>query len=218
MLASIDSLCLASRITVFPMFRVWCPSPRRLPITSNVGDTVDPRQKDQTHTALRGLNADWTLHDRQHLEFAGFFRTYNLSLYSDFVRGGLIQQSEFRLLRRQRKLRQRVYEEPSFAGRTLDLEREAPRRDDLDHFNFYTPGDMNYGSFTKVDGSDITITPIAPYAALKGEFGSHLRFYLGWRRDQIAIDNQDLVLPQNSFDQWVGVNSPKATVSVISAR
>jgi hypothetical protein len=180
----------------------------------NVGDTVDPRQKDQTHTALLALNDDWTLNDRQHLEFAGFFRTYNLSLYSDFGEG-LIRQSEFRTAAGVSANYANEFTKSLGLLAGLDVEREAPRRDDLDHFNFYTPGDMNYGSFTKVDGSDITITPIAPYAALKGEFGSHLRYYLGWRRDQIAIDNQDLVLPQNSFDQWVGVNSPKATVSVI---
>src|ERR1019366_868594 len=45
--------------------------------------------------------------------------------------------------------------------------------------------------------------------------GVHLRYYTGWRRDQIDFDNQDLLLPQNSFQKWIGVNSPKATVSVI---
>ena len=61
----------------------------------------------------------------------------------------------------------------------------------------------------------MTITPISPYAAAQGAFGNHFRYYAGWRRDQIDFDNQDLVQPQNSFHQWIGVNSPKATVSVI---
>ncbi|WP_348262647.1 hypothetical protein P8935_22985 [Telmatobacter sp. DSM 110680] len=61
----------------------------------------------------------------------------------------------------------------------------------------------------------MTITPIAPYAAIQGAIGSHLRYYVGWRRDQIDIDNQDLVQQENSFQEWVGVNSPKATVSFI---
>jgi len=42
-----------------------------------------------------------------------------------------------------------------------------------------------------------------------------LRYYLGWRRDEINFNNQDLLDPQNSFQKWVGVNSPKATVSLL---
>jgi hypothetical protein len=74
---------------------------------------------------------------------------------------------------------------------------------------------MSYGPFTKVGGSNVTITPIAPYIAAQGAFGSHVRYYAGWRRDEIDFDNQDLVQPQNSFHLWIGVNSPKTTVSVI---
>ncbi len=61
----------------------------------NVGDTIDPRQKDQTHTALVALNDVWQLSGSQQLNLSGFFRTYNLSLFSDFGQG-LIRQSEFR--------------------------------------------------------------------------------------------------------------------------
>ena len=74
---------------------------------------------------------------------------------------------------------------------------------------------MSYGPFTKVSGSNVTITPIAPYVAAQGAFESHVRYYAGWRRDEIDFENQDLVQPQNSFHQWIGVNSPKATVSVM---
>jgi len=61
----------------------------------NFGDTIDPRQKDQTHTALIALNDVWQLSSSQQLQLSGFFRTYNLSLFSDFGQG-LIRQSEFR--------------------------------------------------------------------------------------------------------------------------
>jgi len=60
-----------------------------------ISDTIDPRQKDQTHTALLALNDVWNLGENQELQLSGFFRTYNLSLYSDFG-DGLIRQSEFR--------------------------------------------------------------------------------------------------------------------------
>jgi len=180
----------------------------------NVGDTIDPRQKDQTHTALIALNDVWTVHGKQQIQFSGFFRTYNLSLYSDFGQG-LIRQSEFRTVAGGSANYSNKIDDMLSVLAGLDFEREAPRRDDLDHYNFYSPGDMTYGPFTKVDGSNVTITPITPHAAVQGAFGRHLRYYAGWRRDQIDFDNQDLVLAESSFHEWIGVNSPKATVSVL---
>ncbi len=179
----------------------------------NVGDTIDPRQKDQTHTALLALSDEWTLNGHEHCQFSGFIRTYNLSLYSDFGQG-LIRQSEFRTVAGgSANYANDIIRTLSFlAG--LDLEREAPRRDNLDHYDFYAPGDMTYGPFTKVAGNDVTISPLAPYAAIQGAIGNHLRYYAGWRRDQIDIKNQDILQPENSFHEWVGVNSPKATVSI----
>jgi hypothetical protein len=47
-------------------------------------DTVDARQKDQTRTSLIALNDVWKLGQDQELQLSGFFRTYNLTLYSDF--------------------------------------------------------------------------------------------------------------------------------------
>lgn len=184
------------------------------PSFPNVGDTIDPRQKDQTHTALVAANDVWTLDSSKQLQFSGFFRTYNLSLFSDFGEG-LIRQSEFRTV---------TGASTNFADHVaksfallagLDFEREAPRRDDLDHYDLPTPGVLADGAFTKVDGNNVTITPVTPYAAAEGAFGNHLRYYAGWRHDQIDIDNQDLVTPANSFQRWVGVNSPKATLSLV---
>jgi hypothetical protein len=180
----------------------------------DVGDTIDPRQKDQTHTALIALNDDWTMSGRQQVQLSGFFRTYNLALYSDFGQG-LIRQSEFRTVAGSSANYADGFSDKLSWLAGLDFEREAPRRDNLDHYNLYTPPNMTYGPFTKVDGSNVTITPITPYIAAQGAMGVHLRYYAGWRRDQIDFDNQDLLLPQNSFQKWIGVNSPKATVSVI---
>ena len=41
----------------------------------------------------------------------------------------------------------------------------------------------------------------------------YFHYYLGWRRDEISIDNQDLVTPANSWNTLVGLNSPKATLT-----
>jgi Carboxypeptidase regulatory-like domain len=181
----------------------------------NVGDTIDPRQKDQTHTALVAVNDVWQLSGSQQLNLSGFFRAYNLSLLSDFGQG-LIRQSEFRTV---------AGASANYVGKIaeylsllagFDYEREAPRRDDLDHYGFFNPSDpAYYGPFTPVDGNNVTITPLTPYIAAEGIVARYFRYYLGWRRDEINIDNDDLLHAENSFQKWVGVNSPKATVSFL---
>ncbi|MGA3210262.1 MAG: TonB-dependent receptor [Terriglobales bacterium] len=181
----------------------------------NYGDTIDPRQKDQTHTALVALNDVWKLNRSQQLQFSGFFRTYNLSLYSDFGQG-LIRQSEFRtVVGSSTNYVNKIAEYLALlAG--LDYDRDAPRRDDLDHYGFFNPSEPDYyGPFVPVASNNVTIGSIAPYFAADGVLARYFRYYLGWRRDEIDVNNQDLLDPQNSFQEWVGVNSPKATVSFV---
>jgi hypothetical protein len=176
-------------------------------------DTVDPRQKDQTHTALLALNDVWKLGENQELQLSGFFRTYNLSLFSNFG-DGLIRQSEFRTVTGGSVAYRRDFSKKFTLLAGTDYEREAPRRDDLDHYDFYNPADPSYyGPFIKVDGNNVTIAPFTPYIAAEGELSRYLRYYLGWRRDEISIGNQDLVTPANSWNRLVGLNSPKATLT-----
>ncbi len=181
----------------------------------NVGDSIDPRQKDQTHTALAAVNDVWQLSGSQQLQLSGFFRTYNLALFSDFGQG-LIRQSEFRTVAGgSANYVNKIAEYISLLG-GFDYEREAPRRDDLDHYGFFDPSAPNYyGPFTPVDGNNVTIGSVTPYVAAEGALSHYFRYYLGWRRDEINFNNQDLLSSQNSFQKWVGVNSPKATVSFL---
>ena len=179
------------------------------------GDTLDSRQKDQTHTALVALNDVWQFTGSQQLQLSGFFRTYNLSLFSDFGQG-LIRQSEFRTVAgASGNYLNKISEYVSLLG-GFDYVREAPRRDDLDHYGFFNPSNPSYyGPFVPVDSNNITIGTVAPYIAVQGPLGRYFRYYLGWRRDEINFDNDDLLHSPNSFQQWVGVNSPKATVSFL---
>jgi len=181
----------------------------------NYGDTIDPRQKDQTHTALIAANDVWQISGSQQLQLSGFFRTYNLSLFSDFGQG-LIRQSEFRTVAGgSTNYVNKLAEYFSLLG-GFDYEREAPRRDDLDHYGVFNPSaPAYYGPFTPIDGNNVTIGSVTPYIAGEGALSRYLRYYLGWRRDEIDFDNDDLLHPQNSFQKWVGVNSPKATVSFL---
>jgi hypothetical protein len=176
-------------------------------------DTIDDRQRDQTHTALFALNDHWKLGEQQSIDLSGFFRSYNLALFSDFGLG-LIRQSEFRTVGGVSASYVKKFSQEFALLAGTDHEREAPRRDDLDHYNFFNPAaPYNYGPFVKIDGNNVTITSTTPYAAGEGELGKHLSYYLGWRRDEIQIDNQDLMNPANSWSKLVGVNSPKMTFS-----
>lgn len=179
----------------------------------NVGDTIDPRQKDQTHTALVAANDVWKLGGGQQLLLSGFFRTYSLALFSDFGQG-LIRQSEFRTVAGgSANYVNNLAEYFSLLG-GLDYQRDAPRRDDLDHYGFFEPSNPT-GPFTPVSANNVTIASMAPYIAAEGGLVHYLRYYLGWRRDEINFNNQDLLNSRNSFQKWVGVNSPKATVSFL---
>jgi hypothetical protein len=181
----------------------------------NFGDTIDPRQKDQTHTALVAVNDVWQLTTSQQFQLSGFFRTYNLALYSDFGQG-LIRQSEFRTVAGGSTNYVNKLAEAFSLLLGFDYEREAPRRDDLDHYGLLNASDPAfYGPFSPVTRNNVTIASLTPYIAGEGAVTPFFRYYLGWRRDEINFANHDLLQPQHSFQQWAGVNSPKATVAFV---
>jgi len=66
-----------------------------------------------------------------------------------------------------------------------------------------------------VSANNITIGDLSPYLALEGAPARFFHFYLGWRRDEINFGNDDLLVPAHSFQNWVGLNNPKATVSFL---
>jgi hypothetical protein len=172
-------------------------------------DTIDSRQRDQTHTAELIANDVWHVGSGTDLHFSGFYRTYNLALISNFG-DGLIRQSEFRTATGgQANYVKKAGEYFTFlAG--VDYAREAPRRLDLDRY------DADSTAFQKVTANNVTINMISPYLSLDGHATSWLRFNLGWRRDQIGFDNSDLMNAGNSFHRWAGVDSPKATVNLLA--
>lgn len=178
-------------------------------------DTIDSRQKDQTHTAVISANDVWKLSDTQELQLSGFFRTYNLSLFSDFG-DGLIRQSEFRTVSGGSAVYTKRFSKKLTLLAGTDYQRDAPRRDDLDRYNFFNPANPGfYGPFTKIDGSNVTISPVSPYIAAEGALARYFHYYLGWRRDEVFLSNRDLVTPGNSSSTLTGVNSPKATIAFL---
>ena len=178
----------------------------------NLHDTIDPRQRDQTHTGEMALNDVWHLAPASDLQLSGFFRTYNLSLSSNFG-DGLIRQSEFRTVTGGNATYIRKFNRHFTLMAGLDYLRDAPRRDDLDRYLSTNP--FVYGSFEKVTANDITLNFVTPFFAIDGNILPWLRYNLGWRRDQIGFDNTDLLNSANSFHRWQAINSPKATLAII---
>lgn len=173
-------------------------------------DTIDTRQRDQTHTALLAINDRWKAGAKDEASFSAFFRTYNLALFSNFGEG-LIRQSEFRTVGgvEARWSHELTPWMKAMAG--VDYNEDDPRRDNLDH---YLSGDARvYGQFVKVLANDVTIRDVAPFVALQSDLGKHLRLYAGLRPDRIEIRNADRLKRADSFDQWRGFLNPKATLA-----
>jgi carboxypeptidase family protein len=188
--------------------------PGLVPIdVAGLNDTIDPRQRDQTHTGEIAANDIWHLDTSSEIHLSGFFRSYNLSLFSNFG-DGLIRQSEFRTAAGGEATYVKKVSESITLMAGMDYSREAPRRLDLDHYD--STDFAFYGPFQKISANDVTLNSLSPYISLNAHFTSWLRFNLGWRRDEIGFDNMDLLTPAHSFNQWTGVNSPKATMNIVA--
>jgi hypothetical protein len=179
-----------------------------------LGDTIDPRQQDQTHSSILAINDVWKLRPSDEVAFSGFFRTYNLALFSNFGEG-LIRQSEFRTVEggEARETHTFMVWLQGMAG--LDYHEDDIHRDNLDHYGPPYNNPQIDGPFTKVLSGNVTIRDLTPYAALHGDLGKHVRFYAGLRPDVIELKNIDL-MPQMSaysFDLWSTFLAPKATLA-----
>ena len=175
-----------------------------------LGDTVDPRQFDQTHTSIQAVDDLWKLAPKDEVTFSGFFRTYNIALYSNFGEG-LIRQSELRTVEGAE-----LRETHTFTGwlegmAGFDYHEDDIHRDNLDHY--LSDDSLVYGPFLKVMSSNVTIRDATPYVALHGDLGQHLRFYAVLRPDTIELKNAELMNSADSFDLWSTFLAPKATLA-----
>lgn len=175
-----------------------------------LNDTIDPRQRDQTHTGMLAADDQWKVGPSDVAAFSGFFRTYNLALFSNFGEG-LIRQSEFRTVEGAEARETHTFKPwlESMAG--LIYNEDDIHNDDLDHY--LSANSATYGSFIPVLGNNVTIREVVPYGALHGDLGKHLRFYGGLRDEQVEIKNADKFRSAYSFDEWKGFLEPKATIT-----
>jgi hypothetical protein len=181
----------------------------------DLDDTLDPRQKDQTHTALVAADDRWKPGTKDDVAFSGFARTYNLALFSNFGEG-LIRQSELRTVEgaqlRETHAFTAFLKGMGLQGMTgLDYHEDDIHNDDLDHYPLASP--KIYGSFAKVLSSNITIRDLTPYVAVRGDLGNHVRFYAGLRPDTIELKNDNKMVSADSFDIWSTFLAPKVTLA-----
>ena len=191
--------------------------PGLIPIDTRVpNDTVDNRQLDRTNTAIFVATDTWSFNPQSQFTLSGFFREYQLTLRSNFspdftqqpLIGGLIQQSEFRTVvgggpLYTRKIRPWL----SFLAGT-DFRRDAPRNLDLRNANAQ-------GVFGLVTSNDLTLSFVEPYASMDGTLTRYVHFDVGFRREEVWINNEDKINPQNSFDKLAGLTLPKATLTLL---
>jgi hypothetical protein len=90
----------------------------------------------------------------------------------------------------------------------LDLRRDAPRDLDLHRLDAA-------GVFQPVTSNNVTLSFVEPYVALDGALSKYFHYDVGLRREEVWIDNQDVLAPQNSFDQLAAVSLPKATLTFL---
>jgi hypothetical protein len=169
-------------------------------------DSIDPRQRDRTHTSLFVVSDTWNISEKQQLQLSSFFRTYSLQLRSDFG-DGLIQQSEFRTVAGGNttyvyKLRKGM---SLVAG--FDLRRDAPRGLDLKR------ADAN-GVFQPVTANDLTLGFATPYAALDGSLTKFFHYEAGIRQEEVFVNNTDRITAANSFNAQQGLTLPKSTFTI----
>jgi hypothetical protein len=180
--------------------------PGLIPIAVSVpGDTIDARQFDRTHNSLAVASDTWQASSHKQLQFSGFFRTYSLTLRSNFG-DGLIQQSEFRTVVGGEST---YFWNPSKAFTLLaglDLRRDAPRGLDLKR------ADAS-GEFHPVTSNDLTLGFVAPFFSIDGALGRWFHYDLGVRREEVKFNNVDKMVAANSFDKLTGITLPKGTIT-----
>ncbi len=155
-------------------------------------------------------NDEWRVGTRDELAFSGFFRTYNLALFSNFGEG-LIRQSEFRTVEGAEARETHTFMPQLEAMAGLLYNEDDIHNDDLDHY--LSPNSPSYGSFVPVLSNNVAIRELAPYLAMHGGLSKHVQFYAGIRHEQVEMKNVDKFRPVDSFDLWRGFEEPKATLA-----
>ena len=86
--------------------------------------------------------------------------------------------------------------------------RNAPR--DLDLYDISAQN-----QFQLATSNNLTISSVAPFIAVDGPIRRYIHYNLGVRQEEVWMDNQDLINPQNSFDKLATLTLPKGTLTLL---
>jgi len=182
--------------------------PGLIPIDTRVAnDTIDDRQREETSNGAVILNDVWHLTDRSQFQFSGFYRYYTLDVRPNFG-DGLIRQSEHRNVSSEDILYANNFSKSFSLLAGVNFRREAPRDLALDHI---TADHV----LQPVTNNNLTLNFYSPFASVDGTVLRFLHYNLGYRRDEVSFDNQDLYRPDLSFSRHASVNSPKGTLTLL---
>jgi hypothetical protein len=199
--------------------------PGLFPIDRDVpGDTIDKRQQEETSNGALIFNDIWHTTERRQFQLSGFYRYYTLDVRPNFgyiapgatcgslavmpdCGTGLIRQSEHRNVNSEEAL----YSENFGARLALlagaDFRREAPSALDLDRAD-------TAGVFYPVTANNLVMNFVSPFVSADGSFTRMLHYNLGYRHDEVHVDNQDIYRPHDSFSRSAPINSPKGTITL----
>ena len=200
--------------------------PGLIPIDADVpNDTIDPRQQEETSNGALIFNDIWQVRAHSQFQFSGFYRYYALDVRPNFgyvstepgcgafkampdCGSGLIRQSEHRNVNSEDVLYEETFSKRLSLLAGIDLRREAPSALDLDRAD-------DAGIFYPVTANDVVLDFASPFIAGDGYLAPFLHYDLGYRLDQVRVDNRDIYCPLDSFSRDTRVESPKGTVILI---
>jgi hypothetical protein len=182
--------------------------PGLIPVDTRVaGDTIDARQREETANGAVIFNDVWRLTERRQLQFSGFYRYYTLDVRPNFG-DGLIRQSEHRNANSEDILYGESFSKSFSLLAGVNFRREAPRALALDHIT-----DSNI--LLPVTNNNLTLNFYSPFVSADGAILHVLHYNLGYRRDEVTVDNDDTYRRGLSFSRHASVNSPKGTISFL---
>ena len=200
--------------------------PGLIPIDVPVpGDTIDARQQEKTANGAVIFNDVWSLSQHRQFQFSGFYRYYTLDVRPDFgyipeafdcgavermpdCGTGLIRQSEHRNVNSEDILYSDIVSTRFAFLAGLDLRREAPSALDLDRAD-------DAGRFYPVTANNLVMNFYSPYISADGALTHFIHYNLGYRRDNVGMNNKDIYRPTYSFLRNASINSPKGTITLI---
>ncbi|MGI9073713.1 MAG: carboxypeptidase regulatory-like domain-containing protein [Bryobacteraceae bacterium] len=181
--------------------------PGLIPINTYVpDDTYDARQGEETSNGALILNDIWQVTPHRQFQFSGFYRYYTLDVRPNFG-DGWIRQSEHRNTNSEDILYADQYNQAFSLLAGVNFRREAPSALDLDRVD-------NAGVFQPVTANNLLLNFYSPFLAADGTLHHFVHYNVGYRRDEVGFDNQDLYRPELSFHRHATINSPKGTITL----